>query len=196
MMRIGKRAGGEDGLAATLQESGETRPKGQACVIAVTPSDGLKSKPLRELLAYWDRLRVGRLAPTRAELRPGDIPRALPHILLLDALDDAADFRIRLMGTHVVNGLGADLTGRNLSGLAETGDENPLMSLSRQAYENRAPAFLGYRRLSPAGRLVVLTEGVALPLSENERDVDRLVCGLSLVPRSNIGPLAAGAIER
>lgn len=195
-MRLETRKAWEDGLTAKLHLGGDIRPEGQARVTAVDTLDGLRTKPLRELLSYWERLCAGRMAPSRADIRPADIPRILPHLLLLDVLESGMDFHIRLMGTHVVNGLGADLTGRYLSEVAGGGDENPMLTLARQAVETRVPNILGYRRLRPSGRLVILSEAIALPLSENGRDIDRILAGLSLIPRSNTGPLATGAIER
>jgi len=195
-MRLETWTRGEDGLTAKRHLGGDARPEGQARVTAVNTSDGLRTEPLRKLLCYWERLGAGRMAPTRADLRPQDIPRILPHLLLLDVLADGSDFFVRLMGTHVVNGLGADMTGRYLSEFTGDSDENPLLILARQTVQTRVPNILGYRRLRPAGRLVILSEALALPFSDDGRDIDRLLAGLSLIPRSNTGPLATGAIER
>jgi len=65
---------------------------------------------------YW-RARCGgtdRL-PARADIRTDEIKPLLPFVWLLDFERDTRDFRYRLIGPAVVNGVGGDHTGRTLA---------------------------------------------------------------------------------
>jgi len=168
--------------------------KGPAKVSTVETPELLRNAGLRRLFDYWTQLRGPRFAPARAELRPSEIPRALPHILLLDRLA-GGDFRIRLMGTHIVNGLGADLTGRALSALPGA-DHNLLAQLACGVADSAAPVIYGRTETVIAGQPVSVIEALGLPLSEQGRSVDMVLTGLSLALRTNVGPLAIGALRR
>ena len=68
-----------------------------------------------DLLGYWDRQRAGRIGPRRAEIDPTEIKVHLPHIVMTDVIDGGNDFRFRLIGTRIVEGLGHDNTGKRFS---------------------------------------------------------------------------------
>jgi len=74
---------------------------------------------LPDLVAYWDAKRAARLAPPRAAIDPLDIPKHLQHLFMLDVVDSGRDFRLRLIGTEIVRGLGRDSTGQYFSELFE-----------------------------------------------------------------------------
>ena len=79
--------------------------------------------PFRESLAhpmhqvfcdYWHAIAPKHGLPGRHDFTPTDIPRLLPWMLLLD-IDDSdigRRFRIRLMGTGVVQRSGVESTGK------------------------------------------------------------------------------------
>lgn len=68
-----------------------------------------------DLLDYWNRKRAGRIGPRRADLDPAAIKAHLPHLVIVDVIDGGKDFRFRLVGTRVVEGLGHDNTGKRFS---------------------------------------------------------------------------------
>ncbi len=41
-----------------------------------------------DLYAYWRATRGHRMMPARGDLNPGDIPTLLPHLILVDKVDD------------------------------------------------------------------------------------------------------------
>ena len=63
-----------------------------------------------DLYRYWEAKRGNRLMPTRRDIDPTEIPRLLPHIALIDA--QSGTYRWRLMGSHIVDDFGCDLTGQ------------------------------------------------------------------------------------
>jgi len=66
-----------------------------------------------QLLDYWQGLRKGALMPTRADFRPQEIRRLLPHIVLLERRGPES-LIIRLAGTRIYDLFGRDVTGMNL----------------------------------------------------------------------------------
>ena len=61
---------------------------------------------------YWrSKAKDGQL-PARSDINPVDIPRLMPHVVILDVRrEPVLDFRYRLIGTYVVEHLCADRTG-------------------------------------------------------------------------------------
>ena len=68
---------------------------------------------IAELVGYWRRIHPpeGGL-PGRRHFDPVDIPALLPHLWLMDVFRDPWRFRIRLVGTAIVEFAGRDTTGR------------------------------------------------------------------------------------
>ncbi len=70
--------------------------------------------PVRMVLTHWLGLHEDGRMPERGQFHPADLPsRALPYLFLLERID-ADQWRIRLLGSHIVDALGKDLTGRTL----------------------------------------------------------------------------------
>ena len=53
------------------------------------------------LRAYWIRKRGSRAYPSRRDIVPSEIREWLPFVLLVDVVERGADFRYRLVGTHL-----------------------------------------------------------------------------------------------
>lgn len=66
------------------------------------------------LLAYWQRLGGGEM-PRRTQIDLMEISAAvLPHVFLVDVLEEGRRFRWRLIGQHIVRQAGTDDTGLDL----------------------------------------------------------------------------------
>src|SRR5258708_36533592 len=76
-----------------------------------TPSIG--DPRLQEAYGYWLQMCAGRALPSRRDLDPVDIPKLLPHVLLVE-VHDGGRYRYRLIGTENVREHGMDATGRYL----------------------------------------------------------------------------------
>ena len=70
---------------------------------------------VRLVLDYWQEKCAGRLMPARADIDPGDLRRFLPHITLVDVVDDPRRFVYRLVGTSEVELRGFDPTGKSVA---------------------------------------------------------------------------------
>lgn len=65
-----------------------------------------------EVLHYWQAKCAGRKMPARADIDPADLRRFLPHITLVDVVDDPRRYVYRLVGTQEVETRGYDPTGK------------------------------------------------------------------------------------
>jgi hypothetical protein len=79
----------------------------------VVESDAPLGSPLlRELRDYWLTARGDRAMPAREDVDPIDIPRLLPHLLLVEVHENPQRFRYRVVGTELTRLADRDPTGR------------------------------------------------------------------------------------
>ena len=78
----------------------------------------LPAGPLSQLFQYWDGLRGGRDFPSRQDIDPEGMASVLRNVILVEALPDG-DWLYRVAGSHVVEGVGMEVSRRRLSELAE-----------------------------------------------------------------------------
>jgi hypothetical protein len=83
--------------------------------LIVHTDEDIRSGKLRQLWRYWQSLHKGETLPSRRDIDPLHIPLLLPHVMLVEALPGEADFRYRLVGTHVARIHGVDNTGKCVS---------------------------------------------------------------------------------
>lgn len=139
--------------------------------------------PMRELVAYWGRLRQARPRPTYAEVDVLDIPRpALAQVLLVEPMWEREPlvFRFRVIGTGITRMTGRDLTGSVMepSIYGEHG-EVVLTPPRLTAQEGRPYLFHNRFAWREAG---YLSESVFLPLGGDGRP-EMLLCGLIAIER-------------
>lgn len=127
-----------------------------------------------ELAAYLERLRDDREMPDRADIQPSEIARLLPNMIIAEAVNGGADFRIRLFGTALVTLLGEERTGKLLSEFAEESSafssENPesvqrrWLFVTQRAFFGRKPVFLKVP-FAASGRLYMVGHCLSAPLT-------------------------------
>lgn len=144
---------------------------------------GLPPK-LAALHAWWtekQRAGGGRL-PSRADVNPADIPRLLPHIALLDILTDPLDYRYRVVGTRLVEMMGAERTGKRMREVLTPPAIEATVELMTQLLRTREPlAFSG--TLFWLGKDYIEFDTLILPLSSDGERVDMAVMGLEFRPK-------------
>jgi hypothetical protein len=70
---------------------------------------------LRQLLGYWQRLKGARSMPRKREFDPIELsPRVLPRLFIVEFLEGAENYRLRLMGTYLRDTCGREFTWRRL----------------------------------------------------------------------------------
>ena len=155
--------------------------------IRITRPPATAKSEIVALYNYWrSKVPADGTLPGRKHIDPLDIPKLLPHIWLIDVVDDSRRFRVRLLGTALVD------TGTPL----KRGDfvvdrllpEQRAASLAEfeSVVQSREP--LWYR--GPVNlrhdTYVYEVERIFLPLAADGRHVDMLLC-LSLIQRVENG---------
>ncbi len=130
---------------------------------------------------YW-RARCGgtdRL-PSEHDIRAEQIEPLLPFVWLLDFERDTSEFRYRLIGPAVVNGVGGDYTGRTLAEAHDNGclqgrAVRPLLDMMSDASPRwrQGPALLAHEIAD------LWLESLILPLASDHRTPDQ-VLGMTL----------------
>lgn len=79
------------------------------------PADDLPTKQLPFVLKHWQSLRDAQGHVMPEQIDPFALRPALGYILLIDVLDDGADFYYRLYGSEIARVAGFDMTGKRTS---------------------------------------------------------------------------------
>jgi hypothetical protein len=135
---------------------------------------------LVELYRYW-RSRCGdRFAPARSDVDPADIPRLLPHLLLVEVL--GRRYRYRVVGTEVEQHFGCAMQGRHVDELMRGEYLGYINSLFERVIAERAPVYTESAYPGAAGRRpgnddFLRTKRLMMPLSSDGASVDMVLAG-------------------
>jgi len=131
---------------------------------------------LTRLHQYWSAKRGDRPAPRRADIDPPlDIPDLLPILTLIEVLRDPLQFRLRLVGTGVVQALGRDGTGRFVDESLYGSDAPAIVATYRRMIEEVRP-FQRRSRLTWNGTAWQVLDAIELPLIDDDGRV-RMILG-------------------
>jgi len=143
----------------------------------------------REIVAiyeYWRSKAPGdALLPGRRHIDPTEIALLLPNVWLVDVVDDPRRFRVRLIGTALVDAgiplrVGDFIFDRLMPELRHTLAEFESVVRTREPLWYRGPVNLRHETY------VHEIERIFLPLATDGRKVDMLLC-LSLIQRAENG---------
>ncbi len=132
---------------------------------------------------YWRRKCPPGGLPSRRALDPAEMTQFLPCVTLLDVEQAGARrrFRVRLMGTHLVDLFGEDVTGQYLDETSASGGrDREILSRLEAIIETGRPAY-GVAPVSRPNRDYIQYEHLTLPLASDGRAIDMLFgirCGL------------------
>jgi hypothetical protein len=130
---------------------------------------------------YWESIAPAEgVLPGRQHVRPEDLRKLLPYLWMVDVGEGPRDYRYRLVGTSVVNWVGADYTGRLLREVHADFKANPeLLDFFLPIVERheihwyRGPPRVAHRKE------VAELENLIVPLATDGRTVD-IVFGMTL----------------
>lgn len=128
---------------------------------------------LRQLHAYWDEKRAGRIGPTRAEIDPVDFRSAIGWTALVDVVDGGASFNVRLWGGNMSAISPNDYTGRTSADFVDREIAPAIVDNFRWVVENRRPLSMPRDRTTATRHYRY--ESMALPLSEDGEKVTQLL---------------------
>lgn len=118
------------------------------------------------LLAFWHGFRARNILPARSDLPCRALAPVLPKMILYEPHGPApADWRIRLMGTELVNRFGLNAAGRPIDAVYSADQSDRLIAAFEQVCQTLQPRCAAGRILG-LDRDVVQFESVTLPILE------------------------------
>jgi hypothetical protein len=139
---------------------------------------------LGEIYRYWLSKRRDGGLPRRADIRPAELGAAVRHINLIDVVREPGktpQYRHRLVGTHNIEWLGRDVTGRMVDeSLYGPATAAILASFDRIVAEARP--FYRRNRMDWNNQKFLLHEAVEMPLSDDTPAVGMILRGASFRP--------------
>lgn len=122
-----------------------------------------------EIVAYWDRIRPAGGLPGRGHFDPVDVPDLLPNIWLLDVFRDPWRFRLRLIGTAIVDFAQRDSTGRWFDEVFPDFPNSDAYGHLVTCAGDGVPVFCATRKLSRTDQSHWMAQRVHLPLAADGR---------------------------
>lgn len=127
----------------------------------------------RQLYAYWDGVRNGRVAPRRFEIEPAKIAALLPETFIAER-SGASGLRFRLAGTKICEHFGCELRGIDLLNLWSEQDRKALLSLLSDVFSGAAVGEVQFRA-ETGGKREVKFELLLLPLIHTGEAINRVL---------------------
>jgi hypothetical protein len=127
----------------------------------------------RQLYAYWDRVRNGRVAPRRFEIEPAKIAALLPETFIAEGCSTRG-FRFRLAGTRICEQFGRELRGVDFLSFWDARDRDAVGSLLRNILTDAAVGYGSFRAFSAIEREARF-EILLMPLIHTGEEISRLL---------------------
>lgn len=142
----------------------------------MNPAPSLLSDPLlEEALLYWRGKGAGRPMPSRTDLDPVEIPKLLPHVMLIDVVAPGR-YRFRLIGTAIADEQGLNATGSDVREVLKgVRLEDHILALLDECVRERRALYSECLFFSSESGLVERhTKRLLLPLSRDGKSVNMI----------------------
>jgi len=133
----------------------------------------------RQLYAYWDSVRNGRIAPRRFEIEPAKIAGLLPETFIAEYAGHLG-YRFRLAGTKICEQFGRELRGADLLALWDVSDRDAVASLLRNVLADGAVGYGLFRAYTSAERQATF-ELLFLPLIHAGETINRILGAITAI---------------
>ncbi len=130
---------------------------------------------LLQIYDYWNSLRAGRSMPARKDLDPGQLPRHLPNLMLIDVLNEPRRFRYRLIGSRVVEASAENRTGQFFDEVAFFKDNPNVVKDYMSIADSAAPHLSSEPFINHSNKMTYKGRRLLLPLSSDGETVDMLL---------------------
>lgn len=131
-------------------------------------------QPLREVDAYWEALRAGRLVPRRSDIDPRGIERALEYAFILERIAPTLA-RLRIAGSHLTDLMGMEVRGMPLSALFASSSRNAIGDALEEAFSGPSKVELVLRAERSLGKPEMEARMILLPLKSDLGDISRVL---------------------
>jgi hypothetical protein len=137
----------------------------------------MRQSTTKELYAYWDHIRNGRIAPCRFEIDPAEIAGLLPETFIV-AYEGRPSIRFRLAGTKICEQFGRELRGMDFMGLWT--DRDAAASLIGGILKEGGVGHGRFHGTTTTGRQAEF-ELLLLPLIHNGTIINRLLGAVTAI---------------
>jgi len=110
----------------------------------------MRHRSTKALFDYWNRLRGSRALPSRTEINPREIAQCLGDVFLIEGT--LADFRFRLAGSRIGEGLGRALTGLPFETIWKPAVRPAALGLLATVTSEVEPLLVGIRAFGTSGQ--------------------------------------------
>jgi hypothetical protein len=135
----------------------------------------------KQLFAYWDHIRNGRIAPRRFEIEPAKIANILRETFIAECAG-LMGFRFRLAGTQICQEFGRELRGLDFLSLWSFGDKDAVASLVRTVLHDGSVGHGTFLARTDAG-LETSFEFTLMPLIHTGTSINRLLGSITAIDR-------------
>ncbi|MEG6510120.1 PAS domain-containing protein [Methyloligella sp. 2.7D] len=139
----------------------------------------------RQLYDYWKRAAGERQMPARADFQPGQVPKLLPNIALIDLDPGLRDAKFRLAGTALRDVYGGEVTGRRLDQVF-AGEPGEYWHRVHGSVQEHGAAMHGVVQGPADGREHVVLFWLRLPLAADEDRARFILCYDCLAPMPDL----------
>lgn len=165
-----------DGMDHDTQQEGN--------VIALGQPTSVGARVVNEMRAYWEALRGGRLVPSRADIDPRGIDRALEYAFILERVAPGMG-RFRLAGMHLNDLMGMEVRGMPLTSFFAPVGRKQIAEITEAMFQQPAIVEIDLHAETAIGKPAMKAKLLIMPLKSDLGDVTRaLGC---LVAEGEIG---------
>jgi hypothetical protein len=150
------------------------QPKDAKVVNMTQFAHATRFQPMREVEAYWEALRAGRLVPRRADIDPRGIERALEFAFVLERIAPGLG-RLRIAGSHLTELMGMEVRGMPLSALFTPGSRDGISDLMEEVFSGPSKVEVALTSEKGIGRPALDARMILLPLKSDLGDISRIL---------------------
>ncbi|MBK17262.1 MAG: hypothetical protein CMM52_00275 [Rhodospirillaceae bacterium] len=139
-----------------------------------------RSSIIQDGFSFWNSLREGQALPRRDIFDPFDVPKLMPHIVLLDVQDNPTDFKYRVIGTFVSEHLAENWTGFWMSEIEHQKSPSRIWESCEHVAVTRNPLLSRIPYVGPHADFLY-GEDIILPLVDEEDKIVNLLVFVSYI---------------
>lgn len=136
--------------------------------------DARRNPVLDQALAYWDGIRNGRAAPSRAEIDPRGLPGILSNCFILERIAPGMG-RFRVCGRHLTDVLRLELAGLPISAVLDHDSRDGFETTLEAVFSAPATARLSLESPSGYGRPPLRGQMLLMPLRDDLGAIARVL---------------------
>lgn len=141
----------------------------------------MRQSSVKQLYAYWDRVRNGRLAPQRHEIEPSAIAPILSETFIAECVGPSR-YRFRLAGTRICDFFGFELSGSDLLDYWSGEDKDNVTALLSNVFGSGAVGYALFDAYTAKARSCRF-ELLMMPLRQGGEAINRALGAISAVER-------------